>query len=124
MLDHLTVHQNLALVQQLAGGLDRDWLTFLLESAGLASRRRAYPSELSGGESARAGLAVALANKPRLVLADEPTGEVDSANEQRLLTLLRSLANQDVAILVVTHSAAVAAAVDRTIELFDGRVVQ
>jgi putative ABC transport system ATP-binding protein len=123
LLDHLTVDQNLALVQRLAGRPDRDWLAFLLESVGLASRRHAHPSELSGGESARAGLAVALANKPRLVLADEPTGEVDSANEERLLVLLRSLAKEELAILVVTHSAAVAASADRTIELLDGKVV-
>lgn len=123
LLDHLNVRQNLALVQQLAGCPDRDWLAFLLESVGLAARQHSYPSELSGGESARAGLAVALASRPSVVLADEPTGEVDSANEERLLTLLRSLANREVAVLVVTHSAAVAAAADRIVELLDGKVV-
>jgi putative ABC transport system ATP-binding protein len=123
LLDHLTVRQNLALVQRLATRPDPGWLAFLLESVQLVSRQDAYPSDLSGGEAARAGLAAALANNPSLVLADEPTGEVDSANEQRVLTLLRSLADRGVAIVVVTHSPAVAAAADRTIQLLDGMVV-
>jgi putative ABC transport system ATP-binding protein len=123
LLDHLTVRQNLALAQRLAARPDPDWLTFLLESVQLASRQHAYPSDLSGGEGARAGLAVALANNPPVILADEPTGEVDSANERRVLTLLRSRADRGVGVLVVTHSPAVAAAADRTIQLLDGEVV-
>jgi putative ABC transport system ATP-binding protein len=123
LLDHLTAGQNVALAQRLAGRIDQQRIESLLESVGLSARARAYPSELSGGEAARAGLAVALANSPALLLADEPTGEVDSANEGRLLALLRGLAGQGMAVIVVTHSPAVAAAADRTISLMDGRVV-
>lgn len=123
LLDHLTTSQNVALAQRLAGRVDRQRIENLLESVGLRARAHAYPSRLSGGEAARAGLAVALANAPALLLADEPTGEVDSANEGRLLALLRGLAAQGMAVIVVTHSPAVAAAADRVISLMEGRVV-
>jgi putative ABC transport system ATP-binding protein len=123
LLDHLTTSQNVALAQRLAGRIDRQRIESLLESVGLSARAHAYPSQLSGGEAARAGLAVALANAPALLLADEPTGEVDSANEGRLLALLRGLAAQGMAVIVVTHSPAVAAAADRVISLMEGRVV-
>jgi putative ABC transport system ATP-binding protein len=120
LLEHLTVEQNLALVQRLAHRTsDRQ---ALLADLGLAGRAGAYPSELSGGEAARAGLAAALANDPPVLLADEPTGEVDSAAEIRVLALLRARAKAGGAVVVVTHSPAVAAAADRTIALRDGLV--
>ena len=75
---------NVFLAQRLAGRLERDAGAELLRSFGLADRMRAYPSELSGGETARAGLAVALANDPAVVLADEPTGELDAVNADRV----------------------------------------
>lgn len=123
LLDHLTVRQNVSLAQRLARRPGRQRIDPLLEELGLAARGGAYPSQLSGGEAARAGLAVALANEPSLILADEPTGEVDSASEERLMRLLRGLAEAGAGILVVTHSAAVAMAANRTISLLDGRVV-
>ena len=118
LLEHLTVEQNLALVQRLARRTpDRK---ALLADLGLAGRAGAYPSELSGGEAARAGLAVALANDPPVLLADEPTGEVDTAAEARVLVLLRARVEAGGAVVVVTHSPAVAGAADRTIPLRDG----
>ena len=118
LLEHLTVEQNLALVQRLARRPpDRK---ALLADLGLAGRAWAYPSELSGGEAARAGLAVALANDPPVLLADEPTGEVDTAAEARVLVLLRARVEAGGAVVVVTHSPAVAGAADRTIPLRDG----
>jgi putative ABC transport system ATP-binding protein len=120
---HLTVEQNVALAQRLGDHDDRRSRVALLGDLGLASRMRAVPSELSGGESARAGLAVALANDPLVLLADEPTGEVDEANEARLLELLRGRSARGMAIVVVTHSPAVTAFADREIGLVDGRVV-
>src|SRR5581483_3398087 len=80
-------------------------------------------AELSGGEAARAGLAVALANDPVVILADEPTGDLDGPAEAAVLALLRAPAEAAAGILVVTHSPAVAAAADRTVTLLDGRVV-
>jgi putative ABC transport system ATP-binding protein len=123
LIEHLTVAQNLTLVQSLAGGGRRgrgrrDVLSLL----GLDERLGAYPSELSGGELARAGLAIALANDPAVLLADEPTGEVDTVTESRVLDLLAAAAARGTAILIASHSPAVAAAATRVIRLDDGRL--
>jgi len=122
LLEHLTVDQNVALAQRLVGGPDAARRARLLGDLGLGDRACSYPSQLSGGEAARAGLAAALANDPAVVLADEPTGEVDSTTESRVLDLLRRRARDGGAVVIVTHSPAVAAAADRTIELADGTV--
>jgi putative ABC transport system ATP-binding protein len=123
LVGHLSVADNLALVQRLAGRVGavarRD---DLLERVGVAARAHARPSQLSGGELARAGLAVALANDPSVVLADEPTGELDEDTAAQVLALLREFAEDGAAVLVVTHSPAVAAFADREIALRDGRV--
>ena len=81
------------------------------------------PQELSGGELARAGLAVALANDPDVVLADEPTGELDGQSEQQILTLLRDRVADGAGLLVVTHSPEVVRIADRVIALQDGAVL-
>jgi putative ABC transport system ATP-binding protein len=122
LLQHLTVAQNVKLVQRLAGRPRRPEITELLTGLGVQGRARAYPSQLSGGELARAGLAVALANDPVVLLADEPTGELDLGTEAIVLDLLRARARRGVAILVASHSPAVAAAADRMITLADGRI--
>ena len=122
LLDHLTVAQNLSLVRSLAGRAHRADRPDLLSLLGLSERAAAYPGQLSGGELARAGLAVALANHPAALLADEPTGELDSVTESRVLDLLSVAAAGGTAILVASHSPAVAAAAARVIRLDDGRV--
>jgi putative ABC transport system ATP-binding protein len=120
LMEHLTVKQNVALVRSLtsqsAHGPD------LLSSLGLQNRARAYPGELSGGELARAALAVALANAPTVLLADEPTGELDSTTETLVLDLLLATARQGTAVVVASHSAAVAAAATQIVRLEDGKV--
>ena len=123
LLDHLTVAQNVVLAQRVAGRPHPARAAALLEALGLARRAHAFPAELSGGETAGAGLAVALANDPAVVLADEPTGELDSASEARVLDLLRTRAGAGGAVVVATHSPAVAAAAARTVRLQDGRVL-
>jgi len=123
LLDHLTVAQNVVLAQRVAGRPFPTRAASLLDALGLARRAGARPGELSGGEAARAGLAVALANDPAVVLADEPTGELDSASEARVLDLLLERAAAGGAVVVATHSPAVAAAAARTLHLRDGRVV-
>ncbi|MGK2882847.1 MAG: ABC transporter ATP-binding protein [Mycobacterium sp.] len=122
LLGHLSVEQNVELVQQIAGGPAGSHPAVLLASLGIAERAAAYPDELSGGELARAGLAVALANDPLVVLADEPTGELDTATEAVVLAILRDRAASGSAILIASHSPAVAAAADRVIRLVDGQV--
>ena len=123
LLDHLTVAQNVVLAQRVAGRPFPTRAASLLDALGLARRAGARPGELSGGEAARAGLAVALANDPAVVLADEPTGELDSASEARVLDLLMERAAAGGAVVVATHSPAVAAVAARTVHLEDGRVL-
>ena len=94
---------------QLARKPSRERIAELLEAVGLVSRRTAYPAELSGGETARAGLAVALAADPVVLLADEPTGEVDAETEALLLDMLEHRRQQGYAALIATHSPALAA---------------
>lgn len=119
LVGHLTVADNVRLVLMLAG---RPRSTSILEEADIAHRARARPRELSGGELARAGLAVALANDPAVILADEPTGELDSATGARVLDVLRERARRGAAVVVVTHSRAVAHRADRELRLAEGRL--
>ncbi|MCM2416728.1 ABC transporter ATP-binding protein [Streptomyces sp. RKAG293] len=124
LIAHLSVRDNIRLVHMAAGrsrgpAPDADRL---LEQVGLSSRARALPHELAGGELARAGLAVALANDPDILLADEPTGELDGQTEQRVLALLRDRAKDGRGVLVVTHSPEVVRIADRVISLRDGRI--
>ncbi|MFF0520737.1 ABC transporter ATP-binding protein [Actinomadura nitritigenes] len=121
LLEHLTVRANIDLAQRLAGRRDAARRDELLDELGLIGRGPARPTQLSGGEAARAGLAVALANRPAVLLADEPTGELDRRTEDRVLGLLRRQAEHGTAVVVASHSSAVAAAADRTITLQDGR---
>jgi putative ABC transport system ATP-binding protein len=122
LLDNLTVTQNLLLAMVLAGHGERSLAISALEKVGIAHRADVYPAQLSGGELARAGLVLALINDPAILLADEPTGEVDAANEERLLALLADRAARGGAALIVTHSSAVAAVADRVLHLVDGRL--
>jgi putative ABC transport system ATP-binding protein len=121
LIGHLDIAANIRLAGRIAGNRRVD-VKALLGSVGLAHRGRAVPSELSGGEGARAGLAVALANRPPLLLADEPTGELDLESEAAVLELLRTHAQEGGGVLVVTHSQRVQDAADRVIRLADGRV--
>lgn len=123
LVEHLDVLANL----RLAGSFRSPSpsvgeLVALLQAVGLRDRSGARPSTLSGGETARANLAAALAGPPALLLADEPTAEVSREEEQTLLELLRALQPPDGATVLVTHSTAVASAADRVVHLVDGRV--
>jgi len=122
LLEHLSVEQNIRVAQGLVDGAPRPTPEDLLASVGLEARAHARPTTLSGGEAARAGLAVALANEPAVLLADEPTGEVDRANEALILDLLRTRADAGAAVVVVTHSGRVADAADRVVRMSDGRI--
>jgi putative ABC transport system ATP-binding protein len=122
LLDHLTVAENLRVAAALAGSSRQPNVRGALAAVGIGHRAHALPSHLSGGELARAGLALALINDPAILIADEPTGEVDAANEERLLGLLAERSRNGGATLVVTHSPAVAKAADRVLRIVDGRV--
>lgn len=123
LFEHLSVEDNMRLQMSLARKNDSSAVEHLLEVMGLAPRRLARPSQLSGGEAARAGLAVALSADPQIVLADEPTAEVDTATEVEILKLLRDRCRAGGAILVATHSEELAATADSVLRLRDGRLV-
>lgn len=122
LIGHLSVIANVRIAQRLAGA-QSDTASALLAEVGLEHRARALPSQLSGGEAARAGLAVAAAGTPTVLLTDEPTGELDSDSERGVLTLLRRRADTGSAVMAVTHSPRVVAAADRVIALDGGRIV-
>lgn len=124
LFEELSVADNIRLQMQLAGRIDPARLGALLDRTGLKDRRDALPGSLSGGEAARAGLAVALAAVPAVLLADEPTGEVDAETEDHLITLLADQCKAGMAALIATHSPALAARADRMVRIADGRVVE
>ena len=121
-LNHLSVAQNIQSAQALAPRCPKPDAQRLLADVGMADRASARPSTLSGGEAARAALAIALANDPPVLLADEPTGEVDQEAGERVLELLRRRADDGKSVVVVTHSDAVAAAASRVVHIIDGRL--
>ncbi|MFJ9214305.1 ABC transporter ATP-binding protein [Streptomyces sp. NPDC102264] len=121
LIAHLDVRANIRLARRATPGTAGQSVVELLDQVGLGHRARALPQELAGGELARAGLAVALANDPDILLADEPTGELDGATEQRILGLLRSRALAGGGVLLVTHSPEAVKIADRVITLRDGR---
>lgn len=123
LIAHMSVADNVRFVMRLARCLDHRKVATLLEQVGLADRAHAYPAELSGGETARAGLATALAATPPLLLADEPTGEVDAETERRILDVFAARRAAGGAALIVTHSDALAARADRVLRLADGRLI-
>jgi putative ABC transport system ATP-binding protein len=126
LLDDLTVDDNVLLPAQLAGmprGEARRRAAELLESLGVARHARSFPGRLSGGERQRVAVARALMNRPSLLLADEPTGALDSASAADVRDLLTELNRAGQTTLLVTHDVALAeACATRTIELLDGRI--
>ncbi len=122
LFDHLSIENNARVQMRLARNYEERRLDGLLASVGLTGRRHALPAQLSGGEAARAGLAVALAAAPPVLLADEPTGEVDAETEEEILRLFARRGRDGGATLIVTHSEALAAHADRIVRLRDGRV--
>jgi putative ABC transport system ATP-binding protein len=124
----MTAAENVRLALAFGGlrGKPRDERTEeLLGRVGLSDRLEHRPSELSGGEQQRVAIARALANRPRVLLADEPTGNLDSTRAQELLTLLRELVGRDgLTVLMVTHDQELAARfADRIVFMKDGRVI-
>jgi putative ABC transport system ATP-binding protein len=127
LLPMLTAWENVELPQAEAGAgrADRRQRTGeLLEYVGLAHRTGHRPSELSGGEMQRVAIARALANRPRLLLADEPTGELDQQTGEQIVSLLDRLHADGTAVVVVTHDPAVAGRAHRLLRMRDGRIVE
>ena len=126
LIPSLTAYENVAVPMEIAGVADaRPRAEQLLEEVGLTGRAHHYPSQLSGGEQQRVALARALANDPPIVLADEPTGNLDTANGRHIMELLRKIhAGRGTTLVLVTHDAELAAMADARLVLRDGRVVE
>jgi putative ABC transport system ATP-binding protein len=124
LVPHLTVEENVALPLALDGRRDELRVASLVERVGLAHRRTHYPSELSGGEQQRTALARALVHRPRIVVADEPTGNLDSHTGAAVLGLLEELQREEgAALLLATHDDRVSRVADRIVRLRDGQIV-
>jgi putative ABC transport system ATP-binding protein len=124
LIPHLNALENVMLAQYFHSMTDEDEARRALDRVGLAARAHHLPSHLSGGEQQRVAIARALANDPKIILADEPTGNLDAANEQIVLNLLTDLHAQGRTILMVTHDENVGRCADMRINLEHGRIVE
>jgi putative ABC transport system ATP-binding protein len=127
LIGDLTVYENVELPLTYRGlpSSDRKRMVHeALEKVGMSHRTKHYPSQLSGGQQQRVAVARALAGHPSILLADEPTGNLDSKNGQAVMDLLRDLHREGATICMVTHDPRFARYAERTIHLFDGRVVE
>src|SRR5580692_6670136 len=123
LIPSLNVEDNLAFQARIAGRHDATWQRELVERLGLAALLKRYPEQLSGGQQQRVAIGRALATKPLLVLADEPTGNLDEATADEVLALTRDLvARTGCGFLMVTHSARLAATLDRQVNLHAGLI--
>ena len=126
LIDEMSVHDNVQLALRYGGQPEkaqRARVAEVLERLGLAHRAKHHPSQLSGGQQQRVAIARAIAARPALLLADEPTGNLDSAHGQDVMRLLRELNDEGTTLVMVTHSAEHAALASRTVRLLDGRVL-
>lgn len=126
LVDEMTVHDNVQLALrygELSAKAQRQRVDEVLERLGLSHRANHHPSQLSGGQQQRVAIARAIASRPALLLADEPTGNLDSAHGQEVMQLLRELNDEGTTLVMVTHSAEHAALASRGVRLLDGRVL-
>jgi len=127
LIGDLTLYENveLPLTYRGMGGAERKKRVHeALERVGMSHRVKHYPSQLSGGQQQRVAVARALCGDPSILLADEPTGNLDSANGEQVMDLMRELHRAGSTICIVTHDPRYARYADRTIRLFDGRIVE
>ena len=126
LIGDLTVYENVELpltYRGMSGAERKQRVQEALERVGMSHRMKHYPSQLSGGQQQRVAVARALAGKPSILLADEPTGNLDSKNSEAVMDLLRDLHREGATICMVTHDPRYTQFADRTIQLFDGQIV-
>ena len=123
LLPTLSVAENIALPSLLSRRRMGPRVDFLLDKVGLTHRRRHRPGQLSGGEMQRVAIARALINSPSLLLADEPTGNLDTATSRTILTLLQDLHREGLTVVVITHNEMLAETAQRRLTLADGKLV-
>ena len=126
LIPSLTAYENILIPMEIRGLADaRERAGHLLEAVDLANRGHHYPAELSGGEQQRVAIARAFANRPSILLADEPTGNLDSKNGRHIFDLMRGMHDRNkVTLVLVTHDASLGAEAERRIVLQDGRVIE
>ena len=125
LLPDLTVYENVAFAQHVIGKSARDIkeaVPVALRMVGLSSKYKSYPRMLSGGEQQRVAIARAMVNNPKLLLADEPTGALDSKSGQQVMELFQKLNDEGVSVLMITHDAEIAAHAKRVVMIRDGEV--
>ena len=124
LVPYLTALENVMLAQYFHSTTDENEAQAALRRVGLGNRLTHLPAQLSGGEQQRVAIARALINHPRIILADEPTGNLDEANEEIVLNLLREMHSEGRTLLMVTHDASIGRLADRRLELVHGRLAQ
>ena len=128
LISSLNVKENIELPMYLEGTLSKkernERVNFLLEKFGISRYKKSYPSELSGGEQQRVAIAIALANNPPLILADEPTANLDAANREIVLDTLESLRDAGTTVIIATHDPEVEKHSDFILKLDKGRMVE
>jgi putative ABC transport system ATP-binding protein len=127
LIGDLTVFENVELpltYRGMSAAERKQRVTEALERVGMAHRMKHFPSQLSGGQQQRVAVARALGGKPSILLADEPTGNLDSKNGEAVMNLLRDLHREGATICMVTHDPRFAKYAERTVHLFDGRIVE
>lgn len=126
LIDELTIEENVALgiaYRRDATGNRRDRVAAAMDRVGIAHRARHFPHQLSGGQQQRAAIARAIVGNPQLILADEPTGNLDTENGAQVMNILTALNNAGATIVMVTHSPSHADIATRRIDMLDGRIV-
>jgi len=124
LLPTLTARQNIAIAERIRGHQLDGQITNALESVGMADKARYKPGQLSIGQQQRIAIARAISHRPELILADEPTGNLDSANSERILQLFREVHQQSgVTVVMITHSPSAARWADRIVRMTDGKIL-
>ena len=124
LIPTLTVEENIGLPLVFARRKDRSRVNELIQRVGLDRARRALPKQLDGGDMQRVAIARALVNRPKILLADEPTGRLERASREAILAIFRGLTREGLGIIMATHDPELARAGDRTVELSDGRIIR
>ncbi|MBQ4844734.1 ABC transporter ATP-binding protein [Pseudoalteromonas sp. MMG005] len=127
LISDMTVEENIALPLSYRNNVEQkeinDLIDFALEKVDMQHRRKHFPSQLSGGQQQRVAIARAIAGRPSLILADEPTGNLDSKNTDAVLDLLKKLHSEGTTIIMVTHDPRSAGQANRLVEMFDGKIM-
>lgn len=126
LIDELTVYENIELpllYQKIPASQRKKMVEEILEKMGMAHRRKHFPQQLSGGQQQRVAISRAVVGNPKLILADEPTGNLDSANGMEVMELISKLNREGTSIIMVTHSSTDASHAKRIIRLFDGQIL-